>query len=674
MKKQFFIAAAVLTLASTLTSCSRDYWDELSEHTEEQAAPKPTTFMTVAFTLPKLSTRAGATDGQDLDDPNFNHYGKWAGTDKIDNLSVYVFNGDNNTAKLEIKKDFASTDLLTKVEDNQLFVKVKEPFLVSKGNKKVYVVINSTTESNALLPAMVNSTTLEQFSEKYESAELSLVAATGGSVADKVAKLENNQHIILMTGAPITKDIEDGVSKFEASTGTRNNASVLFKRAVSRVLVTTTKDSYTLAGYNPSNAQKENDFLTLDHLHYVVAQGENHLYFQQKASTDGTAAFTTPAFDQVPQETDFDAAPYTQEYNEIGTHYDYAGLKKDQTGNTSTVKGFSVKVRSPFAPTPTTVEELAEADLNGELAGQYVLPTLHKFNTDETQTGYRKGNTPYVLVRARITPKKYIDDNGQVSDVALADDADLYYGLETGYFYVNKNHVTDGAHHGKANQKAYKYTKRVALYFAWLNPDNVSKPLNSPVVRNNIYHLHIASISQLGSNWNPLVPKDKDNPDPFPNDNPNEPTTPRVFPHDPLYKATPIPEPNPSTPGGGGNTPGGGGNTPGGGGNTPGGGGNTPGGGGNTPGGGGNTPGGGGTTPGGGGTTPGGGGNTPGGGGTTPGGGGTTPGGGGTTPGGGGDTPETPNVDETKPQPWMKIIVKVVKWRIHSTIAELNGL
>lgn len=625
MKKQFFIAAAALTLASSLTSCSKDYWDELSEHTEEQAAPKPTTFMTVAFALPKLSTRAGAADGQDLDDPNFNHHGKWAGTDKIDNLSVYVFNGDNSTAKLEIKKDFASTDLITKVEDNQLFVKIKEPFLVSKGNKKIYVVINSTTESDALLTATVNSTTLQQFSEKYESAELSLVAATGGSVADKVAKLENNQHIILMTGAPINKLMEDGVSKFEASTGTRNNASVQFKRAVSRVLVTTTKDSYTLAGYNPSNAQKENDFLTLDQLHYVVAQGENHLYFQQKASTDGTAAFTTPAFDQVPRETDFSADSYTQEYNQIGTNYDYAGLKKDQTGNTSTVKGFSVKVRNPFDPTPTTVEELAKADLNGELAGQYVLPTLHKFNSDETQTGYRKGNTPYVLVRARITPKKYIDDNGQVSDVALADDADLYYGLETGYFYVNKDHVTDASHHGRANQNAYKYTKRVALYFAWLNPDNVSKPLNSPVVRNNIYHLHIASISQLGSNWNPLVPKDKDNPDPFPNDNPNEPTTPRVFPHDPLYKSTPIPEPNPSTPGGGG-------------------------------------------------TTPGGGGTTPGGGGTTPGGGGTTPGGGGDTPGGGGNTPEDPNVEEPKPQPWMKIIVKVVKWRIHSTTAELGGL
>ncbi len=666
MKKQFFIAAAALMLASSLTSCSRDYWDELSED-KEQAAPKPTTFMTVAFTLPKLSTRAGAADGQDLDAPNFNHHGKWAGTDKIDNLSVYVFNGDNNTAKLEIKKDFASTDLITKVEANQLFVKVKEPFLVSKGNKIIYVVINSTTESDALLPATVNSTTVQQFSEKYESAELSLVAATGGSVADKVAKLENNQHIILMTGAPIKKDMEDGVSKFEASTGTRNNASVQFKRAVSRVLVTTTKDSYTLAAYNPSNAQKENDFLTLDHLHYVVAQGENHLYFQQKISTDGTAAFTTPAFDQVPNETDFNAAPYAQEYNQIGAHYDYAGLQKNQTGNTTSVKGFSIKVRNPFAPTPTTVEELATADLNGELAGQYVLPTLHKFNTDEAQTGYRKGNTPYVLVRTRITPKQYIDDNGQVSNAALADDADLYYGLETGYFYVNKNHVTDVAHHGRANQKAYKYTKRVALYFAWLNPDNASRPLNSPVVRNNIYHLHIAGISQLGSNWNPLVPKDKDNPDPFPNDNPNEPTTPRVFPHDPLYKATPIPEPNHSTPGGGGSTPGGGGNTPGGGGSTPGGGGNTPGTGGTTPGGGG-------TTPGGGGNTPGGGGNTPGGGGNTPGGGGSTPRGGGNTPGGGGNTPEPPKVDETIPQPWMKIIVKVATWRIHSTIAELSGL
>lgn len=274
-------------------------------------------------------------------------------------------------------------EFVTKVGGKNAIVMNEEPVdVVITEQTKETVKNNSTTVFDALLAATVNSTIEQQVSEKYESAELSLVAATGGSVADKVAKLKNNQHIILMTGAPITKLMEDGVTKFEASSGTRNNASVQFKRAVSRVLVTTTKDSYTLAGYNPSNAQKENDFLTLDHLHYVVAQGENHLYFQQKVSTDGTAAFTTPAFDQVPTETDFNAAPYTQEYNQIGAHYDYAGLQKNQTNNTTSVKGFSVKVRNPFAPTPTTVEELAAADLKGELAGQYVLPTLHKFNTD----------------------------------------------------------------------------------------------------------------------------------------------------------------------------------------------------------------------------------------------------------------------------------------------------
>ena len=593
MKKQFFIATVAFILTTVFSSCSRDYWDEFPE----TSSITPTTYMSVAFSMPLPMTRASA-DGQDLDNPNFNHQGKWAGNDYIEKVSIYVFNGTDNSAELETQKIYEHAELTTIAENNQLVVRAKEPFLVTKGNKKIYVVINPTTESDALLPATPNSTTLQQFSEKYESAELSLVAATGKSVADKLAKPENNQHVIMMTGAPITKNIDDLVTKEEARTGIKNNASMEFKRAVARVLVTTTKDSYTLAGYDPSNAQKVNKFVTIDNLHYVVAQGENHLYFQQKVSTDGTAAFTSPAFNQVPDETTFGSSPYVQKYNDVGAHYDYAGLQKNQTGNTTTVKGFSVKVRSPFAPTPTTVEELVKADLTDELGGQFVLPTLHKFATDETQTGYRKGNTPYVLVRARITPKKYIDASGQVSDAALAEDADLYYGLETGYFYVNKDHVTDAAHHGRANQKAYKYTKRVALYFAWLNPDDASKPLNSPVVRNNIYHLHITSISQLGSNWNPLVPSDKDNPDPFPNDNPNEPTTPRVFPHDPLYKATPIPEPNNSTPGGGGSV----------------------------------------------------------------------------TPGGGGNTPEKPKVDETIPQPWMKIIVKVVKWRIHSSLSELSGL
>lgn len=148
-------------------------------------------------------------------------------------------------------------EFVTKVGGKNAIVMNGEPVdVVITEQTKETVKNNSTTESDALLAATVNSTTEQQFSEKYEPAELSLVAATGGSVADKVAKLKNNQHIILMTGAPITKLMEDGVTKFEASTGTRNNASVQFKRAVSRVLVTTTKGQLHPSRLQPQQCTK----------------------------------------------------------------------------------------------------------------------------------------------------------------------------------------------------------------------------------------------------------------------------------------------------------------------------------------------------------------------------------------------------------------------------------
>jgi len=76
-----------------------------------------------------------------------------------------------------------------------------------------------------------------------------------------------------------------------------------------------------------------------------------------------------------------------------------------------------------------------------------------------------------------------------------------------------------------------------------VNPDNVPDWYNSPVLRNNIYHIHITGFKTIGTNWNPLFPEDPDNPgspeeggnpDPKPNvpgvDEPENP----VDPEDPL--------------------------------------------------------------------------------------------------------------------------------------------
>lgn len=548
MKKQFFIAAVALTLATSFLGCSRNYWDEINSPIVEVPDTTPTTYMSVAFALPlpaslaSSDTRAAA-DGQDLNSPNFNNKGKWPGQDKIKKITVYVFKGDRDYATLEAKQDFPEYELTPDVVNGKLMVKPSKGIHVTSGKKTIFVVLNPTPETDLLLPSNLKTTSLALFKGKYESAELTLTNSAEGSVADKLAQVEADKDVIVMTGNEETLYVRDDITEEEAIGGTENFKRMEFSRAVARVVVTTSQDSYTLAAMNPSTGKEAANFLTISDLHYVVGQGENKFYFAEKRSSDGTAAYTSPAFSQVPTNTGYGTPDYITEYQQIGQHYDYSGLLKNQANNTSTVKGFTVKQRTAFSTNPSTEYELVKADLQSDLRGQFVLPTLHKFSNSEALSGYRKGNTAYVMVRARITPQKYIDNNGKVSTASLSPNTDLYYGLTTGYFYVNPAHVTNPMTRGIAGQKAYKYTKGIALYFSWLNPDEVNTPINSPVVRNNLYHIHITGVEALGSNWNPLVPKGVNNPDPFPKDNPLEPETPRLAPHEPLNVYTPLPQP-----------------------------------------------------------------------------------------------------------------------------------
>ena len=84
------------------------------------------------------------------------------------------------------------------------------------------------------------------------------------------------------------------------------------------------------------------------------------------------------------------------------------------------------------------------------------------------------------------------------------------------------------------------------MYYAWVNPDAIPNWYNSPVLRNNIYHIHITGFKTIGTNWNPLYPEDPEhpngpgntplNPDPKPTPGPGEPTEPvnPIDPTDPL--------------------------------------------------------------------------------------------------------------------------------------------
>ena len=565
MKKQFFVAAMALVLGAGFTACSSD---DLNVKPGTEVNEKATTYMSVSFVLPTANSTRAAADGQDENDPKFNNVGKWAGKDDIKKVNVYVFNA---AGTLEAAPSYNAAQLSfaqVSTGSDQAKVTPNSAFKVTPGQKTVYVVVNPTTAAETLLNATVNTTTLTAFKTAYESANLVFAKAsirtteynTGDETnAGELAKVDNDKDIILMTGKAEEPTIADNVSAAEAVSGVKNRTDLTVQRAVARVLVSTTATSFNVKGINPNDGSTENDAVVVSDLTYVVGQGENKFYFLQKdnGGTDG-AAFTTPAFAQVPSNHDYWTTDFQTSYNTVGANYDYSGLWKNTAGATAKVKGITVPNRTAFNSSATTELGNVTTDLNAALKGEFVLPTLHKYNTDRTQSGYRKGNTAYILVRGYLTPKYYVAADGTVTANAttpLAANADVYVGAN-GVFYADKTCVQDPAKHGVAGQTAQLYKGRKVIYFVWINPDTVDgKAVNSPVIRNNIYHVQIKGIAKIGANWNPLVPTpnvpttpgqpvdptdphnpindNPNNPDPRP-DNPLEPKDPPVDPKDPL--------------------------------------------------------------------------------------------------------------------------------------------
>lgn len=543
MKKQFFIIT-ISALCALTTGCTREYMEEVEHAISEQVDKnnKATAYMTAAFLLstPPNSAKESAADKQDLNNPEFNHVGTWVGKDWIENATVIVFNGTADDATFEKKQDYQHNQLtVERVDGKNTKVKTKEAFQISTGAKTVFMVCNSNTTTTTYLDEkLVQGLTLKDFRNAVLSlpaGQASVYTTEQGNVADDIAeevtKEGQSYDQILLTGETDAITIKPGISKDKAERFEDNIAKMNIQRAVARVVVTG-PSSFQIRAKNPTTKLEEENALTISELTYVVAQGEKKLYLTQQANSDvkkNGAAFTTPAFDQIPQIAPFWTPEFREDYKKVGAFYDYSGLLKNTAGYDHN-QGIKVEAK----------DYVDTYDLRGE----FVLPTLHKY-VDRNEffaldkTGYRKGNTAYVLVRGYLKPKYWIDENGAVAEGALDDNVtDLYLG-DNGVFYVNQDHVRDILKHGVGGQSARLFKNRQVLYWVWLNPDNMAKPVNSPVIRNNIYHINIKSIDRLGGNWNPLVPDGINNPNPFPNDNPFEPKTPPVDPGDPLHVGKP---------------------------------------------------------------------------------------------------------------------------------------
>lgn len=512
MKVTKLFLTATIALSLGLTACSND--DDISSGGEKEGNTN------VSVTL-KMSQNSGLRATKALPE-DYNKIGEWAGKDDIKTVAVYLIDGSSVTSKsLEVGASGSGKDyekIVNVSGDITLVPKTQNAAIkTTAGAKKVYVLVNGTTEVvNALA-----KTPVAEFEDAYTQAALYL-ANSGASTftntsADKLAvKNGTTDETIMMTNVEAkTINVEANVTDTEtlATASPKNRVSLEVERAVARVMVSTQADSYTVpsAGGSPLG--------TISDIKWVLAQGESSLFIQRKAD------FSTPWFEWKPtNNADFWGTDITGS----NSKYDYSGLfenydSANQFGGTTVATMSDYDANDPYLN--------VTKELNDKLSGKFILPNTHAYGIGDASS-YKKGNTAYVLIRAKFTP----------ADAAFADgekyvpNSDFFVG-ENGKFYTSAENAQNTAKGGVTNQTVAKYVKGKVLYYAWVNPDNVPAWYNSPVVRNNVYHIHITGFRNLGTNWNPLFPEDPDNPKG--SEDPNNPGT--YFPLNP--------DPRPNVPG-----------------------------------------------------------------------------------------------------------------------------
>lgn len=295
-----------------------------------------------------------------------------------------------------------------------------------------------------------------------------------------------NYDVITMTGKSESTYIAPDIT-IQDVLGGANLVQVQATRLASRVIVTTTASTDLMAEDGTTKIG------TISDITYSVAQGTTQIYRTGRTTTDAGITY--------PQTWGTDYVPVIGDYTtEAPKYYDYEDLMTPVT-----------------VPTKPTA-----ADGYKSLPGKFLFENGHKPGDVKTSE-YKKGNTAYVLVRAILTPEpSAIADGGALTNNTF------YVGQTDGLIYSSKAAAQDAVQ----NQKVAMYQGGKMLQYAWLNPDNIQAPLNSPVMRNNIYHINITAFKKIGLNWNPLTPDQPGNPDPKPGD-PDEPETP-IDPTDPL--------------------------------------------------------------------------------------------------------------------------------------------
>lgn len=470
MKRDVFYFLFVLSLATVLWACS----DE--ESPPPDGTTQGTTYMGITLLLPKAQPGTRAAE-----DGDYNAAGQYSGATKILTLDMYLLSPDGSTL-LESRRFTPDDYRYSSNADGSDAIRLTEAFKTTPGDKRMIIIINSP---DALLTELPPNDYRYVLSGSLPLSRLAQVDySTSTTTPDGVTIYAD---ILTLSGTSNIFTIEDEVSAQEVATSGKNLVSLDVTRIPSRAIVTTSAPSSVINADGVTLG-------TISDVTYSVAQGANSVYLFLQTNDDGTTR--TWGYDYVP-------GPGVLYRTTATRYYDYSDLSN---------------LTDAVPAKPANGSQIT-------FPGKFLLETTHKSGADLSSTMYRKGNTPYILIRAIFTP-----DPSQIADGGTLIDGTFYVGGTDGKIYSSIENAQD-YDIGIQDQPVATYTGGKVLYFVWLNPDNIQKPVNSPVVRNNIYHVNINSFKSIGVNWNPLVPMGPNNPNPRPGgglepDNPISPTDP----------------------------------------------------------------------------------------------------------------------------------------------------
>lgn len=557
----YFLIIPLLAL-STLAAC-RDYdFDDSKINRSDNSIGA---YLGLKFSTHSKNNRitrsGGASSGEgeppkeETENPMPLHWAEWEGDDVIDKVYVYIFHGAGEDASYETTKVLAGSEFEI---DGDTYT-LKEPFLSTLGEKRVFVLVNLNqrlvTKINAKATTGCTAKDFRDFLQSSGWSDESISTVPTSTVtqtrADEFVTKVDGKDAIVMTGEPVDVEITEQMKETVKNT-TVNTANASVERVVAKVMVTIDNklrlketnlqtvrnkaqgtdedaDGYKSACMNFVDVESDDSPKAyISDITWAVVQGASDLYFLKKPSEDTkTFEYNAQTHETLSMEEttvkgkelkngsdewkpeDFWQSVVPQ-YANFSDFYDYSGLWK-KVGNSTIPYGIDIQATTSYVTGEDGEAEAETNHLKTDAIGkhsEYLFPTY--VGSDAEQ---QRGNTAYILIRARVHPLRY--KKGSSSEMVGAED-EGFQDLSTFYFDPIKNRFGDSR---AALEEDNDYPEAIMKYkdgyvYYFLLP-NATKPADkntaeaSPILRNQFYHIQINKVTDMGYPWNSLVPYPK---------------------------------------------------------------------------------------------------------------------------------------------------------------------